>query len=127
MNGRTILVTGATGQQGGAVARALLQDGWQVRALVRDATKPMAQALPPLGAELVVVDLDDPASVERALAGVYGVYAVQTFFTPAGIPGEIRQGTALADAAKRAGVQHFVYGSVMAADQHTDIPYGQNI
>ncbi|MEX0958356.1 MAG: NmrA/HSCARG family protein [Burkholderiales bacterium] len=123
MNERTILITGATGQQGGAVARALLAGDWKVRAFVRDDSKPASQELRSLGAELAVGDLNDPASVERALSGVYGVYAVQTPMTPDGTPGEIRQGKALADAAAHAGVKHFVYGSVGAADQNTRIPH----
>jgi NAD(P)-dependent dehydrogenase (short-subunit alcohol dehydrogenase family) len=108
MDERTILVTGATGQQGGAVARALFAEGWKVRAFVRDPGKPAAQDLESLGAELTVGDLNDTASVERALAGAYGVYAVQTPMTPEGTAGEVRQGEALADAARRAGVEHFV-------------------
>lgn len=123
MNARTVLVTGATGQQGGAVARKLLAEGWQVRAFVRDAGKPAARALESLGAELAVGDLDDSVSVEAALSGVYGVYAVQTPLSPEGTAGEIRQGEALADAAAHAGVEHFVYGSVGAADLDTGIPH----
>ena len=123
MNERTILVTGATGQQGGAVARALLADGWKVRAFVRDPGKPAARDLESLGVEPAIGDLNDTASIERALSGTYGVYAVQTPMTPEGTAGEIRQGEALADAALRAGVEHFVYGSVGAADQDTGIPH----
>jgi uncharacterized protein YbjT (DUF2867 family) len=118
-----ITVTGATGQQGGAVARALLKDGWRVRAFVRDASKPAAKALKQLGAEIALGDYENEKSIQHALNGAYGVYSVQTMFTPAGIAGEIRYGKALADAAKQAGVKHFVYGSVGAADQNTGIPH----
>jgi len=122
-NEQTILVTGATGQQGNAVARALLAQGWSVRALVRDPSKFPAVELQRLDAQLVQGDLDDPASVDRACAGCHGVFSVQTYFTPAGTIGEVRQGKALADAAARAGVKHFVYSSVGSADQHTGIPH----
>jgi uncharacterized protein YbjT (DUF2867 family) len=123
MKEETILVTGATGQQGGAVARALLRDGWKVRAFVRDPAKPATQALKSAGAEIAKGDFDDAASLDRALVGAYGMYAVQTMVTPDGIPGEIRHGKAHAEAAKRAKVKHFVYGSVGAADRDTGIPH----
>src|SRR5215813_9851564 len=100
MNAKRILVTGATGQQGGAVARHLLkQGGFQVRALVRDTAKPSSRALAGQGAELIQGDLNDAASIQRALQGMHGVFSVQTFME-AGQDGEIRQGKALADAAK---------------------------
>ena len=71
---RTILVIGATGQQGGAVAGHLLKDGWEVRALVRDPNKDEARALLKQGAELVQGDLYDRASLDRAIDGMYGVF-----------------------------------------------------
>jgi uncharacterized protein YbjT (DUF2867 family) len=120
---KTILVTGATGQQGNAVARALLAEGWKVRVLVRDPSKPVARELAALDAELVQGDLFDSASLDRACAGCHGVFSVQTFFIPEGIEGEIQQGANLAAAAKRAGVQHFVYSSVGSADKATGIPH----
>ena len=120
---KTILVTGATGQQGGAVTRQLLkQPAFTVRALTRDPTKPAARALAQAGAEVIQGDLDDPASVRRALEGAYGVFSVQNFME-AGFDGEIRQGKLIADAAKAAGVQHFVYSSVVSADRHTGLPH----
>jgi uncharacterized protein YbjT (DUF2867 family) len=123
MNTKTILVTGATGQQGGAVARELLkQPGFAVRALTRDPAKPAARVLTQSGAEVIRGDLDDPASVRRALAGAYGVFSVQNFMET-GFEGEIRQGKALVDAAKAAGLQHFVYSSVVSADRHTGLPH----
>lgn len=118
----TILVTGATGRQGGSTARHLLEDGWRVRALTRDPGKPVAQELERLGADVVRGDLDDPASVDRAVAGCHGVFSVQDFYQ-AGLEGEVRQGTRLADAAKAAGVKHFVYPSVSAANRGTGIPH----
>src|SRR3954467_1420494 len=96
----TVMVTGATGQKGGAVAQHLLETGFGVRALVRDLQKPRAKALAERGIELVQGDLDDRSSIERALYGSHGVFSMQNFFQ-AGYDGEIRQGTTLADAAKR--------------------------
>lgn len=115
-NNKIILVTGGTGQQGGAVARYLLKDGWKLRALVRDPNKDAAQSLAQRGAELVKGDLYDRASVDAALKNVYGVFSVQNFWLKdVGFDGEIKQGILLADAAKAASVQHFVYSSVGAA------------
>ena len=123
MNTKLILVTGATGQQGGAVARHLLkQPGFAVRALTRDSAKPAARILAQAGAELFQGDLDDPASVRRALEGTWGVFSVQNFMET-GFEGEIRQGRLVADAAKTAGVQHFVYTSVVSADRKTGLPH----
>jgi uncharacterized protein YbjT (DUF2867 family) len=116
MNNKIIAVTGATGQQGGAVARKLLAEGWQVRALTRDVNKPAAQELKALAAEIVVGDLDNRAELDAAFKDVYGVFSVQNFWLPnVGFEGEIKQGKAVADAAKAAGVQHLVYSSVGAA------------
>jgi len=112
----TILVTGATGQQGGAVTRHLLAGGWRLRALIRDPDKPAARALAENRVELVQGDLNDRASLHRALKGVYGVFSVQNFWLPdVGAEGEVRQGKNIADAASAAGVQHIVYTSVGAA------------
>ena len=109
--GKTIVVTGATGNQGGATARHLLADGWHVRTLVRDDTAPAAAALAAAGAELVRGDLDDPASLETAVRGAYGVYSVQSANS-----NELVQGTNVVDAAKAAGVRHLVYSSVGGAE-----------
>src|SRR3990172_1051221 len=118
MNGKIISVTGATGQQGGAVAGKLLADGWKVRALTRDTSKPAAQQLKALGAELVAGDMDNRAELDAAFEGAYGVFSVQNFWLPnVGFEGEIRQGKNVADAAKAAGIQHFVYSSVGAAQR----------
>ena len=123
MNTKIILVTGATGQQGGAVAQNLLKrPGFVVRALTRDSAQPAAQALAHTGAEVVRGDLDDPASVRRALEGAWGVFSVQNFMET-GYDGEIRQGKDLADAAKAAGVHHFVYSSVVSSDRKTGLPH----
>lgn len=114
--GKTIVVTGATGQQGGAVARHLMRDGWKIRALVRDPDKNAAQVLAKNGAELAQGDMNDRASLDAALRGAYGVFSVQNYWLPGvGYEGEVRQGKLLADAAKQAGVQHFLFSSVGAA------------
>jgi uncharacterized protein YbjT (DUF2867 family) len=118
----TVLVIGATGRQGGAVARHLLDTEFRVRALARDPQKPRARALAESGIELVQGDLDDHESLERALDGIYGVFSVQNFFQ-AGYEGEIRQGTAIADLAKKVGVEHFVYSSVGSAYRDTRISH----
>jgi uncharacterized protein YbjT (DUF2867 family) len=116
MNNRIIAVTGATGQQGGAVTRKLLTEGWKVRALTRDFNKPAAQELKVLGAELVTGDMDNRAELDAAFQGAYGVFSVQNFWLPnVGYEGEIRQGKNVADAAKAAGIEHLVYSSVGAA------------
>ena len=113
MNDRIIAVTGATGQQGGAVARKLLAEGWKVRALTRDANKPAAQELASFGAEVAAGDMEDRAQLDAAFQGAYGVFSVQNFWLPnVGFEGEIRQGKNVADAAKAAGVQHLVYSCV---------------
>jgi uncharacterized protein YbjT (DUF2867 family) len=116
MNNKIIAVTGATGQQGGAVARKLLEEGWKVRALTRDLDKPAAEELKTLGAEIVPGDMDDRAQLDAAFQGAYGVFSVQNFWLPGvGFEGEVRQGKNVAEAAKAAGVQYLVYSSVGAA------------
>lgn len=121
-DGRVIVVTGATGQQGGAALRHLQGKGWTLRALTRDPAKPAAQRLPAPDTEVVAANPDDRASLDRALAGAYGLFGV---LTPReeGPAGEERQGKTLADAAQAAGVQHVVYSSVGGADKHTGIPH----
>lgn len=120
-NDRVILVTGATGHQGGAVLRKLRERGFPVRALTRDPNQEKARALVGHGTEVVRGDLHDPASLTRALDGVYGVFAVQA--SSGGPENEMRQGIALADAAQRSRISHFVYSSVGSADRHTGIPH----
>jgi uncharacterized protein YbjT (DUF2867 family) len=120
-----ILVTGATGQQGGAVARELLAAGHRVRIMTRKPDGDAAQALAALGAEVVKGDLDDPASLKPALAGAWGVFAVQNTWE-AGVAQEEVQGKRIAELARAAGVQHFVYSSVGSAHRHTGIPHFDN-
>jgi uncharacterized protein YbjT (DUF2867 family) len=122
---RTVLVSGATGQQGGAVARELLARGYRVRAMTRKPQSDPALSLAGLGAELVQGDLDDEASVARALAGAWGAFAVQNTWE-AGVEKEEVQGKSFAKAARKAGVQHFVYSSVASAHRKTGIPHFDN-
>ena len=111
------LVFGATGQQGGAVARALRAKGHQVRGFVRDKHSEKAKALLAEGITLAQGDLFDRASIDRAMAGVSGVFSVQTS-SPSGMVSdeqEVMQGKAIADSALAAGVKHLVYSSSGAA------------
>src|SRR5437899_8567517 len=87
----TVLVTGATGRQGGSVVRHMLAKGWKLRALARDPTGAGAKALIDRGVEVVRGDLEDAASLEQAVRGVYGVYSVQDFWS-AGARREVQQG-----------------------------------
>jgi uncharacterized protein YbjT (DUF2867 family) len=115
---KVILVSGATGQQGGATARHLLAKDFRVRALTRNAKSEKALVLAARGAEIVEGNLEDRAALDGALKGVYGVFSVQNFWLPGvGFEGEIKQGKLLADAASAAGVNHFVYSSVGAAQR----------
>lgn len=118
---QTILVTGATGTQGGATARELLAAGHRVRFLTRRPEGTAAQALAKLGAEPVQGDMGDPASLAPALQGAYGVFSVQRPDSD-GSDSERRHGFALVDAARKAGVRHFVHTSVCEAGKHTAFP-----
>jgi uncharacterized protein YbjT (DUF2867 family) len=120
-----VLVTGATGRQGGATTRALLAAGVPVRALVRDPATDRARAVEVLGAELVTGDLHDRASVTRAAQGARAVFSVQMPGITAGgfdFDGEVAQGVNLVEGAKAAGVPQFVHTSVTGAGQHTATP-----
>src|SRR5919197_304012 len=118
--GKTIAVVGATGRQGGQVVRHLLHQGWHVRALTRKPQSKKALELKALGAEVWKADLEDQASLEAAFQNMYGVYNMQ-----APVPGkmevEIRQGGNAAQAAKRTGIQHLVYGSAGSGRANTGI------
>lgn len=120
-----ILVSGATGKQGGATAAALLAAGHKVRIMTRNPEGEAAQALAEAGAEVVRADFNDEPSLTAALAGAWGVFAVQDTWT-AGVELEESQGKAFARLAKDAGVQHFVYTSVASAQRNTGIPHFEN-
>jgi len=117
-----ILVAGATGQQGGAVARHLLAGGFAVRGITRDPDAEKAKPLRDAGVDLVRADLTDRAAVDGLFDGVSGVFSVATPFE-AGLDAEIAQGTTLGDAAKAAGVGHYVYSSVGGADRDSKVPH----
>lgn len=117
---------GGTGKQGGAVARELLRRGHRVRAVVRDPQADRARALAAAGAEVVAGDMDDPASLDVAMRGAYGVYSMQTFTGPDGFDGELRQGRAVADAAARADIAHLVYGSAGGAERASGVEHFEN-
>lgn len=120
-NHKTIFVTGATGNQGGAVARQLAAIGFKVKALVRNPDSPKAKSLISADIQLIKGDLNNGATYREHLKAVDGVFSVQTF--EHGIDREINQGIALASMAKESGVYHFVYSSVIGADLNTGIPH----
>ena len=118
---KTIFVTGGTGNQGGAVARNLLQQGFTVKVLTRNINSTNAQNLKKLDIELVKGDLNNADSYREHLKDLYGVFSVQTFEN--GIEEEINQGIKLATVAKEVGVKHFLYSSVIGADLNTNVPH----
>lgn len=117
-----VLVAGATGKQGGAVARHLLSEGWWVRALTRDAHQDASRWLAKAGAELFVGDLSSRADMDRAVRACHGVFSVQQW-EEHGCEAEVAQGKTLADAAEAAGVDHLVYSSAGGAERTTGIPH----
>ena len=119
---KRVLVTGATGQQGGGLARVLLQRGHHVRALSRKPGSPAANELRKMGAEIVAGDLGDRASVERAAKGVDVAYLVATPYEQ-GVEAETRFGKVGLDGIHAAGVPYVVYSSVSDADRKTGIPH----
>ncbi len=118
---KTIFVTGATGNQGGAVAASLISNGFKIKVLTRKTDSFNAQKLQQLNAELVKGDLNDLDTFRSHLKGVDGIFSVQTFEN--GIDKEIKQGVDLANLAKEYGVDHFLYSSVSGADLNTGIPH----
>jgi len=119
---KPILVTGATGRQGGAVARRLLEAGFKVRALSRHPDSIAGRDLAAAGATIMAGDFDDSASLVRALGGAYGVFAMQTPYE-AGTEREEIHGRRLAEVASAAGVRQFVYSSVASADRPTGVAH----
>lgn len=115
-------VLGATGAQGGAVVRALLEAGAAVRGITRRTDARAALRLADAGVQVVAADLSDEASVARAFIGVDGAYALTTPFED-GPEAEITQGRTILAAALAAQVPHLVFSSVADADQHTGIPH----
>lgn len=119
---RTVLVTGATGQQGGAVVNALIDRGHAVRALTRDPAGDAAKKLAARGIDVRAGDFNDPATLTAAAEGVDTVFLVSTPFEQ-GIQAETVQGIAAIDSVKQAGVGHVIYSSVASADKNTGIPH----
>src|SRR6202047_3492111 len=122
---RTILTTGVPGNQGGAVAQALQGSGFHLRGLTRKPNSERAAALARHGVDVVKGDLDDEATLHRALAGAWGGFGVQNTLE-AGVEGEEAQGKRLATLAREAGVEHYVYTSVGSAHKRTAIPHFDN-
>ena len=112
---KVIAVVGATGAQGGGLVRAILEDkdgGFAVRALTRDAKSEKARALLALGAEVVEADVDDAASLERAFAGAYAAFCVTFFWAHFSPEKEIAEAKAMAQAARKAGLQHVIWSTL---------------
>jgi uncharacterized protein YbjT (DUF2867 family) len=123
-----VLVIGATGQQGGAVARALLARGLAVRAFVRDTDRPAARALRDAGAALAVGDLDDRASLRSAMTGASGAFLVLTMMTGPyvtldGVKAEQAHGRTVAEVAAATGLGHLVYSSIAGADRASGVAH----
>ena len=124
MNQSNILVTGATGQQGGSVARLLLQKKHKVYALTRSKDTPSSaiQDLVNRGANIVRGDLNDPDSLRHIVKDIESIFLMGTPFED-GTEGEIRRGKLVADIAKENKVEHLIYSSVVNADKNTGIPH----
>lgn len=119
---RPILVTGATGKQGGAVAAALLRRGYNVRALTRHPEGERAVALAKLGAEVVEADLEVRSSLDRVLKDVGAVFSVQDFIET-GVESEKRQGLNLVEAVTAAHPEHIIYSAASTVDRNTGVPH----
>jgi uncharacterized protein YbjT (DUF2867 family) len=117
-----ILVTGATGQQGGTLARLLLQKKHKVYALTRNTQSPAAQDLRNKGAKIVKGDLDDSDSLKQVVNGIDSIFLMGTPFED-GTEAETRRGKLMADIAKENSIEHLVYSSVANADKNTGIPH----
>ncbi|MCV9999404.1 NmrA/HSCARG family protein [Pararhizobium sp. YC-54] len=116
-----ILVFGATGRQGGSVAKALLKAGWPVRALVLDSTKAASLQLRNAGVEILQGSFDETGMIRSAMKDAYGVFSVQ----PANlaVEDEVRHGISIADIAAETGIKHFVYSSgASVGDELTGVP-----
>ena len=117
----TVLVTGATGHQGGALSRLLLNKGHRVRAFTRNSETPSVRALEELGAEVSVGSFDEPESMERAMDGVDAVFGMSAPYED-GTEAETRRGIAIANAAQSSGVRHLVFTSAGTNLKYTGVP-----
>jgi uncharacterized protein YbjT (DUF2867 family) len=112
---KVIVVVGATGAQGNGLVRAILEDpagGFAVRAVTRNPNSDKARELARLGAEVVAGDLDDPGSLDRAFGGAYGAYCVTFFWDHMSPEKELAEAKSMAQAAKRAGLQHVIWSTL---------------
>src|SRR5687767_1373029 len=127
MSKKIIAVVGATGAQGGALARAILADAsrdFSVRAITRNPDAEKARALAQLGAEVVRGDADDQASMTRAFDGAYGAFCVTNFWEHFSAEREVAQAAAMAKAAKAAGVAHTIWSTL--EDTRKRVPLSDN-
>ena len=123
-NEKIVLVTGGTGNQGGATVDHLLAEKRvRVRVLTRSFDSPKAKRLASLGIELVRGDFDDSASLTAALVGVSAAFSVQQFTEKGGVEAEEMRGKRFADAVKAAGSPHLVYSSVEGAERQSGVPH----
>jgi uncharacterized protein YbjT (DUF2867 family) len=112
---KVIAVFGATGAQGGGLAHAILNDPnseFAVRAITRDVNSDKARELARMGAEVVAADIDDPASVQKALEGAYGAYFVTFYWAHFSPDKEIAEAKTMAEAAKAAGLKHVIWSTL---------------
>ncbi|PMD61390.1 putative NmrA-like family domain-containing protein 1 [Hyaloscypha bicolor E] len=121
---KILVVFGATGVQGGSVVKAVLGDAkmresWTVRGVTRDVSKPSAKELESLGAETVAADLNNTSTLKGAMKDAYAVFAVTNYWESRSAEVEMTQGKGMADAAKEAGVQHFVWSSLPEVKEHS--------
>jgi uncharacterized protein YbjT (DUF2867 family) len=116
-----VVVTGATGKQGGAVVKSLLERGHEVRAITRETDSAKARALADAGVTLLRASLEDTAALTKALEGATSLFAMTTPYE-GGAQAETQQGISAANAAKAAGV-HLVFSSVGSANRQTGVPH----
>jgi uncharacterized protein YbjT (DUF2867 family) len=124
---KVIAVLGATGAQGGGLARAILNDpngGFAARVLTRDVNSVKAKEFAKMGAEVVAVDVDDPESLKKAFAGAYGAYCVTFFWTHFSPEKEMAEVKAMAEAAKAAGLRHVIWSTL--EDTRQWVPLSDN-
>ncbi len=121
-NQRVVLVTGATGSQGGSVVQALLERGYKVRGMTRNADSSAAEKLKLQGVEVVAGDFVDQDSLVCAATGVDTIFTMTTPFEQ-GVEVETAQGIAITNAARQVGVGHLIYSSVANADKATGVPH----
>ena len=120
-NNKIIFVTGGTGNQGGAVARNLIEQGFTVKVLTRNPNSIKSENLKTMNIEVVKGDLNNADTYREYLKNVYGIFSVQTFEN--GVEKEINQGITLATLAKEFGIKHFLYSSVFGADLNTGVAH----